>query len=119
MAAELFFERAAVKGSVNVSFVNGPTGIPESKAMVHGDNGTVAVSNFMFPYLKRGNSIVIRADAGSVVRRDREPSRTSTFEYQMEAFTSRVRDVSAGRASATGFANTGSYLLRFMGVLDA
>eukprot|EP00966_Prymnesium_polylepis_P002917 66429-Prymnesium_polylepis.1 len=37
----------------------------------------------------------------------------------MDAFTSRVRDVSAGRASATGFVHTGGYLLRFMGVLDA
>jgi predicted dehydrogenase len=93
MVAHFSFDGADVQGSTDVSFLRGPSGIPTSTAVVHGTNGSIKLTNFLVPFLKRGNSIVVRAADGTVVSKVMLTDRRSTFEHQMTAFARQVHEV--------------------------
>jgi len=107
-----------VQGSTDVSFLRGPSGIPTSTAVVHGTNGSIKLTNFLVPFLKRGNSIVVRAADGTVVSKVMLTDRRSTFEHQMTAFARQVHEVRQV-ADAGGYVHTGQYASRFVSVLDS
>ena len=56
------------------------------------------VTNFLLPFLKRGNSVVLYAKDGSTLWRHHstEPHGRSTYELQLLAFSRHVSDVREG-----------------------
>ena len=109
-----------VKASFDYSFLTGPRGLPETIAHVHGENGSISITNFLLPHIQPGNSLVVRAVSGEVLSAEhvRATGDKTTYALQLAAFVQHVADVRLGRAPPDAFEHTGQRAVRFAALLD-
>jgi len=115
---EVYFEQSSVSGRFSYSFLSGPAGVPDTTATVRGDNGTIEVSNFLLPHLRRGGSIAVSTLSGTTLMKEkvRASAGASTYALQLEAFIKNVRKVQNG--AVPSFANTGTRVVALASLLD-